>query len=87
VDQGLLKHYDESHLVWFNDRNDGGSEQEFLIVFGVLAGLAIYNNTIIKLPFPSALYKKLLGEPCDLDDLIELSPTVGKSLKQVLDYG
>jgi E3 ubiquitin-protein ligase HERC4 len=48
----------------------------------VLCGLAIYNFTIINVPFPLALYKKLLGEmgPNGLgpDDLEGLSPLVAK---------
>ncbi|OXA59725.1 putative E3 ubiquitin-protein ligase HERC3 [Folsomia candida] len=86
ADRGLLKLNDESHLVWFNEYNGSAEEVKFLMVFGVLAGLAIYNNTIIKLPFPAALYKKLLGESSDIEDLVELSPTEGNSLKQVLEY-
>ena len=30
-------------------------------VVGILCGLAIYNNALIDLPFPSAVYKMLLG--------------------------
>jgi E3 ubiquitin-protein ligase HERC4 len=45
---------------------------------GVLCGLAIYNFTIIDLPFPLALYKKLLKEPVSLQDLKGLSPTLAK---------
>lgn len=50
----------------------------FLIVSieGLLCGLAIYNFTIINLPFPLVLYKKLLAEPVQLDDLDGLSPTL-----------
>lgn len=42
---------------------------------GLLCGLAIYNFTIINLPFPLVLYKKLLAEPVLLDDLDGLCPT------------
>ena len=45
---------------------------------GVLCGLAIYNFTIIDLPFPLVLYKKLLKEPVSLEDLKGLSPTLAK---------
>lgn len=53
---------------------------------GLLCGLAIYNFTIIALPFPLALYKKLLGEPVTLSDISGLSPTLVRSLQQLLDY-
>lgn len=51
-----------------------------------MCGLAIYNFTIIDLPFPLALYKKLLGEPVTLSDVRELSPTFANSLQQLLNY-
>merc|ERR1712107_814379 len=33
-----------------------------LFMIGVLCGLAIYNYTIINLPFPLAIYKKMLNK-------------------------
>lgn len=39
-----------------------------------MCGLAIYNFIIIDLPFPLALYKKLLNEPVTLQDLKDLKP-------------
>lgn len=53
---------------------------------GMIFGLAIYNFTIIDVPFPLALYKKLLGEPIVLSDLKCLSPTMANSLQSLLDY-
>lgn len=48
--------------------------------------MAIYNFTIINLPFPLALYKKLLKEPVDITDLRDLSPTLANSMQSILDY-
>lgn len=48
----------------------------YFYLIGLLCGLAIYNFTIINLPFPLVLYKKLLGEAVGLDDLAGLSPTL-----------
>lgn len=43
--------------------------------------------TIIDLPFPLALYKKLLKKgKIDLEDMKSLSPSIYNSLKAVLDY-
>lgn len=65
-------------------------EEITLFVFvrpkGSLCGLAIYNFTIINLPFPLALYKKLLNHPVDLTDLRDITPTVANSLQSLLDY-
>ena len=46
--------------------------------------MAIYNDNIVDLRFPLALYKKLLRQSVDLGDLKELSPTVGQSMDRVL---
>ena len=51
-------------------------------MIGIVCGLAIYNFTIINLPFPLALYKKLLDVSTEeLSDLAELTPTTAKSLQ------
>jgi E3 ubiquitin-protein ligase HERC4 len=47
-----------------------------MAILGLLCGLAIYNFTIINLPFPLVLYKKLLAEPVELDDIGGLCPTL-----------
>ena len=38
-----------------------GSLNYFKLI-GIVCGLAIYNSVIIDLPFPTALYKKLLKQ-------------------------
>jgi len=49
--------------------------------------LAVYNITIIDLPFPLALYKKLLNKSkIDLDDMKSLSPSIYQSLRSLLNY-
>lgn len=49
--------------------------------------MAVYNVTIIDLPFPLALYKKLLNKTrIELDDLKTLSPSIYQSLRSILHY-
>lgn len=81
---GMFKNYEESRLIWFSDSSFEGEEMFQLV--GTLVALALYNFQIINLPFPLALYKKLLNEKLKLSDLCELSPTLGNSLKSLLDY-
>lgn len=45
---------------------------------GILVGLAVHNLVLVPLPFPLALYKKLLDHAVTLDDLKELHPTEGR---------
>lgn len=54
---------------------------------GLVCGLAIYNAIIIDLTFPLALFKKLLKKPVTIDDLCDLTPVVGRSMKALLEYG
>ncbi|XP_070070832.1 probable E3 ubiquitin-protein ligase HERC3 isoform X1 [Drosophila takahashii] len=81
---GMFKEFEESRLLWFADLTFETENMYFLI--GVLCGLAIYNFTIINLPFPLALYKKLLGKSVDLSDLRQLSPPEANSMQSLLDY-
>lgn len=80
----MFKNYDDSRLIWFSD-SSFECERMFQLV-GTLVGLALYNFQIINLPFPLALYKKILNERLKFSDLCELSPTLGNSLKSLLDY-
>ncbi|XP_075072549.1 putative E3 ubiquitin-protein ligase HERC4 isoform X2 [Mixophyes fleayi] len=81
---GMFRYYEDSRLIWFSDQTFEDSDLFHLI--GVVCGLAIYNFTIVDLHFPLALYKKLLKKKPTLDDLKELSPDVGRSMQQLLDY-
>lgn len=73
---GMFTHYEETRTIWFNEFSFDDDIMYMLI--GNLCGLAIYNFTIIDLPFPLALYKKILNEKVTYLDLKELSPTVFK---------
>ncbi|XP_059219767.1 probable E3 ubiquitin-protein ligase HERC4 isoform X2 [Stomoxys calcitrans] len=81
---GMFKEYEDSRVVWFADMTF--ETEEMYILIGIICGLAIYNFTIINLPFPLALYKKIMDEKVDLCDLRELSPTLANSMQQILDY-
>jgi len=84
-DYGMFKEYEESRNIWFNPSSFEASE--YFVMIGIVCGLAIYNFTIINLPFPLTLYKKILGEKTtDISDLAELSPTTAKSMQDLLDY-
>ncbi|XKL68820.1 hypothetical protein PGB90_006589 [Kerria lacca] len=75
------------HFLGEEAEDAGGVRKEFFMLvlkdildpkYGILCGLAIYNFTIINIPFPLAMYKKLLNEPVKLHDVKELSPTLHK---------
>ena len=81
---GMFKFYEDSRAIWFAE--DSFESEEMYKLIGILCGLAIYNFTIINLPFPLALYKKLLNETVDLSDLKELSPDLAQSMESILEY-
>lgn len=47
-------------------------------LFGILCGLALYNDSIVHLPFPLVLFKKLLDAEPTLEDMKEFSPAIGR---------
>ncbi|XP_058048904.1 E3 ISG15--protein ligase HERC5-like [Ahaetulla prasina] len=79
----LFRHYDESHRIWFS--HEVSTQEDIYFLIGILFGIALQNQKIIALPFPLALFKKLVNMEPTLEDLKELSPTVGSSLQVVLD--
>ncbi|MEW5310744.1 MAG: hypothetical protein WDW38_002511 [Sanguina aurantia] len=81
---GMLDLVPESRTYWFNPSSLEGHESFMLI--GLVLGLAIYNRVLLDCPLPLALYKKLLGQPLGLRDLEQMSPIMGRSLRQLLKY-
>lgn len=83
-DYGMFTQYCHTNAIWFKEGSLEVAATYCLI--GIVCGLAIYNFTIINLPFPLALYKKLLGESVSLDDLSDLDPHLTRSLRELLEY-
>lgn len=81
---GMFTEFEETRAIWFAEMTFEDNIMYMLI--GALCGLAIYNFTIIHLPFPLVLYKMLLGDEPTLADLRDISPTVATSLQSLLDY-
>lgn len=81
---GMFKQYEESCPIWFSENSLEDSSMFMLI--GTICGLAIYNFTLIDLPFPLALYKKLLSEKITLNDLRDLSPVMARSMEIMQNY-
>lgn len=92
--------YDEdSQFCYFNPQSFEISNQFFLV--GVVIGLAIYNSTILDVPLPPFVFRKLLASAPNnrlgpqsrqkntrysLSDLAEYRPSLAKGLKQLLEY-
>ncbi|XP_060933111.1 probable E3 ubiquitin-protein ligase HERC4 isoform X2 [Limanda limanda] len=82
-ESGMFTFNDSGRLAWFPSNATHDHHRYFL--FGVLCGLTLHNQCIIHLPFSMALFKKLLGVKPSLEDIVEFSPDVGKSLLSILE--
>ncbi|XP_026795315.3 probable E3 ubiquitin-protein ligase HERC3 [Pangasianodon hypophthalmus] len=80
----MFMYNDTKTLIWFPVELSLPEERYF--VLGVLCGLAFYNNSVVHMPFPLALFKKLLDIRPSLEDFAELSPIVAQSLQYLLNY-
>ncbi|XP_074130227.1 putative E3 ubiquitin-protein ligase HERC6 isoform X2 [Sminthopsis crassicaudata] len=78
----MFMYCEKSSPMWFPPRPKFEKKHYFL--FGILCGLSIVNGNVTNLPFPLALYKKLLNQNLSLEDLQELSPRFD-NLKLLLD--
>ncbi|XP_072112577.1 probable E3 ubiquitin-protein ligase HERC4 [Mobula birostris] len=80
----IFKQYEESRLLWFLEWDP--EIKDVFRLLGILCWLALYNGFVADFHFPLALYKKLRHERPTLDDLKELSPTLGRNLQELLNY-
>ena len=69
-------------MVLFVSRSTWNDDGYYLT--GVLVGLALYNGVLLDVHFPQAVYRKLLGLPLGLEDMVD--DDVRKGLQQLLDY-
>ncbi|KAK1345740.1 hypothetical protein QTO34_008204 [Cnephaeus nilssonii] len=84
TEYGMFIYPEEGSYMWFPISPKCEKKRYFL--FGVLCGLSLYHLNVADIPFPLALFKKLLDQKPSLEDLKELSPLLGKNLQEVLNY-
>ncbi|XP_059970931.1 E3 ISG15--protein ligase HERC5 isoform X2 [Mesoplodon densirostris] len=80
---GMFTYPEEASYMWFPVKPKFEKKRYFF--FGVLCGLCLFSCNVANIPFPLALFKKLLDQAPSLEDLKELSPVLGKSLQTLLD--
>lgn len=59
-----------NNRIWFRK----GVDTSTLQTVGKLVGIALYNDVVLSVPFPSLLFKKLLNIPLTFEDLEEIEP-------------
>uniref|UniRef100_A0AAQ5ZA97 HECT domain-containing protein n=1 Tax=Amphiprion ocellaris TaxID=80972 RepID=A0AAQ5ZA97_AMPOC len=82
---GMFMFNDNGTLAWFSS-NVTEESRKRIYLFGVLCGLALYNQSMVYLPFPLVLFKKLLGVEPTLQDMMEFSTDYGRVLQSYLTY-
>ncbi|XP_044538347.1 probable E3 ubiquitin-protein ligase HERC6 [Gracilinanus agilis] len=80
---GMFVYSETTSLMWFPTNPTLKKKDYFL--FGILCGLSIVHGNVVYLPFPLALFKKLLDKKPSLEDLQELTPEMGNNLQLLLD--
>ncbi|XP_030261753.1 probable E3 ubiquitin-protein ligase HERC6 [Sparus aurata] len=70
-------------LAWFPPKPK--VEEKTYFLFGILCGLALYNQNIIHMPFPLVLFKKLLRVKPSMEDMREFEPVVAESWRCMLE--
>ncbi|VDO93588.1 unnamed protein product [Schistosoma mattheei] len=71
--QGMFVLDEETQNYWFNPVPLDDMEREYCLI-GTLLGLAIYNDVILDINFPSVLYRKLVGKLGTFEDLFDARP-------------
>lgn len=72
----------QNNVLWFPEERD----TEKYKVIGRLIGIALYNDVILNLPFPTFLFKIFLDKTVNLKDLMEIEPEIYKSLHKMRFY-
>uniref|UniRef100_A0A0N5AZI7 HECT-type E3 ubiquitin transferase n=1 Tax=Syphacia muris TaxID=451379 RepID=A0A0N5AZI7_9BILA len=83
-DYGMFVCNQSSGLYWFNSQCTFCDDEYNLI--GLLFGLAIYNNVLVDVRFPTLLYTKLLARPGAFEDLVQLEKDLYNGLVELLKY-
>ncbi|KAM0675079.1 hypothetical protein GVAV_001419 [Gurleya vavrai] len=74
-DEELFVH--KNNIIWIRNNETRLGDFEIL---GKLIGIALYNDVILNIPFPSMFFKKILDKEIDLGDLSEIEPEIYNTL-------
>ncbi|XP_012579744.1 PREDICTED: probable E3 ubiquitin-protein ligase HERC6 isoform X3 [Condylura cristata] len=85
VEYGMFIYPEDGSYMWFPVNVNAEFKKRYYL-FGKLCGISLLHLNVANIPFPLALFKKLLGLDPSLEDLKELSPLLGKSLQEILNY-
>ena len=95
----LSRAFSDPQLCLFRTCNDGGEtlclveprssinteHLEYFRFVGRIIGMAIFHRHLVDLKFPNWMYKQLMGQQVELDDLMETDPQFCTSLKWLIN--
>ncbi|PRT53996.1 putative E3 ubiquitin-protein ligase mug30 [Wickerhamiella sorbophila] len=64
----------------------GTADLSYYTIAGIAFGLALRNSTSLDVNFPQILFKRMLGQTCNLADVEQLWPLIAQSARAILDY-
>ncbi|XP_059507088.1 probable E3 ubiquitin-protein ligase HERC4 [Stegostoma tigrinum] len=82
-DSKMFIYREDFRIIWFPPEISVPIKNYRLL--GILCGLVVYNFSVVYIPFPLALFKKLLGMMPTLEDLKELVPSFENLLQHILN--
>lgn len=72
-------------LLWFKNVSSSSGDDEFIL--GLLVGLAAYNDVLVDVHLPSAVYKIFSGiTDLTLEDMFDVDPVLARGLQQLLEW-
>ncbi|XP_032878129.1 probable E3 ubiquitin-protein ligase HERC4 [Amblyraja radiata] len=83
-DSKMFIYFQNFRTIWFPSQVKVPMKNYFLL--GRLCGLVVYNKCVIHIPFPLALFMKLLMSKPSLKNLSEMDPDSYRYLRGILDY-
>jgi hypothetical protein len=81
---GMFKFNPDNNYYWFNGKTFESNLNYELV--GTLLGLGMYHHYNIEVPLAPCIYKMLLGDKPNMEDMMTWQPGIGNSLQFILDY-
>ncbi|TBU06431.1 HECT domain-containing ubiquitin-transferase [Hamiltosporidium magnivora] len=77
-DHGLFEI--KNNYLWFKITDRASDNLREYETIGKLIGIALYNDVVLNIPFPSVFFKKLLSKRTNTSDLQQICPDIFQSL-------
>ena len=83
---GMFSANEKQRFLWIQPFISCNTCKVEFHLIGQTLGLAVFNNVILDVAFPKVIFRKLLGQPVDFDDLREIDPEYAAGLQDLLNF-